>query len=107
MRIYLSGPITNCPNYRRIFAEAQTILENMGEKDIVNPAELCRVVNVRKMTYGEIMTICKDMLRTSDVLLLLPGFDKSHGCGVELGIAEERDMIIMEFEDFVKGGDSE
>lgn len=103
MRIYISGPITDCPNYRRNFAEAQRILESLGYDDIVNPAELCKVVNTDRMTYEEIMTICKELLRTCDVLLMLPNHERSHGCGVEEGIAEERDMIIMEFEDFVRG----
>ena len=103
MRIYISGPITDCPNYRRNFAEAQRILESMGHDDVVNPAELCRVCNTEKMSYSEILNICKEFLRTCEVLVMLPGHDKSHGCGVEEGIAEERDLIIMEFEDFVRG----
>ena len=103
MRIYLSGPITNEPNYRRNFAAAQSILEEMGHDDIVNPAELCSVINTDKFTYKQIMTICKDLLRTSDALILLPGYEKSHGCGVEEGIAEENDLIIVEFQDYVEG----
>ena len=103
MRIYLSGPITGMTNYRRNFAEAQHILEELGHDDIVNPAELCKVMNTDRMTYSEIMVICKDLLRSCDVLLSLPGHNKSYGCGIEEGIAEERDMIIMEFEDFVNG----
>ena len=78
-------------------------MESMGHDDVVNPAELCRVCNTEKMSYSEILNICKEFLRTCEVLVMLPGHDKSHGCGVEEGIAEERDMIIMEFEDFVRG----
>lgn len=102
MRLYLSGPITNEPNYRRNFAEAQRILESMGEDDIINPAELCKVLNIEKYSYKDIMEVCKGLLRTADVLILLPGHEHSHGCGIEEGIAEERDMHIMEFEDFVR-----
>ena len=103
MRLYLSGPLTDCPNYRRVFREAQNILEQMGHDDIVNPAELCSVINTDKFTYEQIMTICKDLLRTCDALILLPGYEKSHGCGVEEGIAEENDLIIVEFQDYVEG----
>ena len=103
MRIYLSGPITGQQNYRRVFREAQSILESLGHDDIVNPAELCSVVNVEKMDYEQLMNICIDLLTTCDVLILLPGWEKSHGCGREWGIAHENDMIIMEFEDYVGG----
>lgn len=102
MRIYISGPITNEPNYRRNFAEAQRILESLGYDDIVNPAELCKVLNIEKCSYKDIMEVCKGLLRTCEVLVLLPGHERSHGCGVEEGIAEERDMFVMEFEDFVR-----
>lgn len=103
MRLYISGPITNNPNYRRDFATAQSILESMGHDDIVNPAELCQVINTEKFTYKQIMNTCKDLLRTCDALILLPGYMESHGCGIEEGIAEENDLLIVEFQDYVEG----
>lgn len=103
MRIYLSGPITNEPNYRRNFKTARTILENMGYTDIVNPAELCQVVNPEHMDYEQIMIVCIDLLMTCDAVLFLPGWNNSHGCGREWGIAWANDLICAEFEDFIKG----
>lgn len=101
MRIYLSGPITGQPNYRRVFREAATILEDKGYTDIVNPAELCAVVNVENFGYENIMTLCRDMLSQCDVVVTLPGWKNSHGCGREVGYAEAMDLLVIEFEDFV------
>ena len=103
MRIYISGPIKDCPNYRRTFREAQSILEQMGHDDIVNPAELCQVVNPDKYGYENFMALCKDLLATSDAVVLLPGWHNSHGCGREIGYAEAMDLIIVEFQDYVEG----
>lgn len=102
-RIYLSGPISNCPEYRRIFSAAQELLESMGYDDIVNPAELCRVVP-NNYPYDKVMILCLDLLNECDAVLFLPNWQKSHGCGVEYGYAIATDKITMEFEDFVKGG---
>ena len=100
MRIYLSGPITGQPNYRRVFREAKALLEEQGYHDIVNPAELCEVIP-KSYPYKDIMTICIDLLSNCDAVLLLPGWEKSHGCGREIGYAEAMDLIVMEFEDFL------
>ena len=103
MRLYLSGPITNNPNYRRVFREAQSILESMGQNDIVNPANLCEVLNPGAYGYENIMVLCKDLLATCDAVVLLPGWEKSHGCGREVGYAEAMDLLVVEFEDYVRG----
>lgn len=101
-RIYLSGPISNNPNFRRMFREAKSILEAQGYSDIVNPAELCEVIP-SNYPYDRILDLCIDMLAECDVLILLPGWRESHGCGREYGYAQAADKIIMEFEDFVNG----
>lgn len=103
MRIYLSGPITGQANYRRVFNEAKTILEAQGYKDIINPAELCQVLP-ETYPYEKILNLCLDMLAECDVLVLLPGWQQSHGCGMEIGYARAMDLIEVEFEDFVKRG---
>ena len=100
----MSRPISNEPDFRRIFSAAQSMLESMGYDDIVNPAELCNVVP-NNYPYDSIMTICIDLLNECDAVLFLPGWKQSHGCGVEYGYALATDKITMDFEDFVmKGG---
>ena len=105
MRIYLSGPITNEPNYRRNFAAAQSILEEMGHDDIVNPAELQSVINIKKMPHKEAVAFCFDLLDHCDAMLQLPGWQNSKGCMAEWGYAlGQGNIILMEFEDYVKRG---
>lgn len=104
MRLYLSGPITGKADYRRVFRDAKTILEEKGHHDIVNPAELCEVLP-NGFPYEDIMMICIDMLSKCDAVILLPGWKESHGCGREVGYANAMDLITMEFEDFVARGD--
>ena len=105
MRIYISGPITNEPNYRRNFAAAQSILEDMGHDDIVNPAELQSVINIKKMPHKEVVECCFNLLSKCDAMLQLPGWKNSKGCMAEWGYAlGQGNIILMEFEDYVKRG---
>lgn len=103
MRIYLSGPITNEPNYRRNFAAAEQILTELGHTDIINPAELHRVMPaIDKMNHEETIQLCFDFLNRCDAMVLLPGWQKSTGCMAEWGYAHGCDhIIIVEFEDFI------
>lgn len=102
MRIYLSGPITNEPNYRRNFKVAQDILAENGYLDVVNPAELCQVISkTGKDDYEMLMDVCINMLRTCDIVLFLPKWKTSHGCGREYQFALDQDLVVMDFEDFV------
>ncbi len=106
MRIYISGPITNEPNYRRNFAVAQQILEEQGHKDIINPAELSKAIpSIEKMNHEEIILLCFDLLARCDAIVMLPGWRNSTGCTAEWGYALGCGTIIVaEFEDFVKRG---
>lgn len=104
MRIYISGPITDCPNYRRNFAEAQRILESMGHDDVVNPAELQRAINMEKMNHQEAVEFCLDLIDRCGAVLLLPGWKESTGCMAEWGYALGRGLIVTEFEDYVNRG---
>ena len=105
MRLYISGPITDCPNYKRNFATAQSILQEMGHTDIVNPAELERVMpDIEKMNHEEIIQVCFEFLSRCDAMLMLPGWNKSTGCMAEWGYAQgQGNIIIVEFEDYIKG----
>lgn len=104
MRIYLSGPITGKKNFIEVFTAAQDILEEMGY-EVVNPSNLCMVMN-KSASWEDFMVIDQELIRMCDVLVQLPGWKKSLGCQREYGMALERNMIILEFEDFVKRGEA-
>lgn len=73
-RLYLSGPITDVPNYLDIFNKAAASLVAEGYR-VINPANLCTVMD-NKATWDDYMNI--DM-------------------------ALERDMIILRWEDLTDG----
>ena len=103
MRIYLSGPITGQNGYKRVFSTAQELLQEKGHKDVVNPAELDKVLpEIEKMDHEEIVLLCFDLLNTCDAMVMLPGWKKSTGCMAEWGYAHgQGNIIIAEFEDFL------
>ena len=98
MRLYISGPITGIENYRRIFQGAKDALLAKGY-DVVNPAELTEVIG-DSFSYDEIMRI--DRLERCDVLVQLPGWEKSRGANIEYGYALGSDKTILKLEDIVK-----
>ena len=104
MRIYLSGPITDCPNYKRNFNTAQAILQELGHTDIVNPAEFERAIPaINDMDHEEVIQICFEFLSRCDAMLMLPGWKRSTGCMAEWGYAQgQGTIIIAEFEDYVR-----
>lgn len=100
-RLYLSGPITGVPNYMDIFNRAEAVLVGAGYQ-VVNPANMCYVLN-SEASHEDYMRVDMEMLRMCDVLVQLPGWEKSIGCNREYGMALERDMVILEYTKFTEG----
>ena len=100
MRLYISGPITGVKNYKRTFQGAKDALTAKGY-DVVNPAELTEVIG-DSFSYDEILSIDLDLLERCDVLVQLPGWEKSRGSNIEYGYALGSDKTILKLEDIVK-----
>lgn len=101
MRIYLSGPISNDPDYIQKFMDADRTLHSRGYQ-VVNPAELYRVLPT-DATYEEIMQIDLQLMELCETLVQLPGWEKSLGCNREYGYALAKDMIILQYSDLTSG----
>ena len=95
MKIYISGAITNNPNYKEDFERAEDYLQReYPSADIINPA-LVNSFFPKSTTHEEYMKMCFCMLDMCDSIYLLKGFEKSCGANRELGYAMAKDMIIM------------
>lgn len=103
MRLYLSGPITKDPNYERKFQNAAAKLRAKGYKEIINPAELTKVIGAG-FTYNETMAIDLGILARCDVLVQLPGWESSRGANIEFGYAYVADKLIVDLEGLLEGG---
>lgn len=103
MRLYLSGPITKDKHYERKFRTAAEKLREGGYTDIVNPAELTKVIG-QEFEYGEIMSIDLTLLSMCDALIQLPGWEHSRGANIEYGYALGADKLVIALEDLLKGG---
>ena len=95
-RIYLSGPITGIPNYKKDFEIVKLDLESQGYKKIINPAELDEVIN--NGDYEEYMKICIALIDMSDLVMLIPGWEKSAGANREMGYALGKDIAVTTYE---------
>ena len=101
-RLYLSGPITGVNDYFDRFQEAFLALAERGY-NVINPAPLYQVMP-DDATQEEYMQICMDLLAMADVLVQLPGWEKSCGCNRELGWAIASDLIVIQLESLLEEG---
>ncbi len=93
MRIYISGPITNDPDYKRKFARVQAHLEQEGHK-VINPSELNQVMPDAERS--EYMSIRLDLLVLAEGVIMLNGWQKSCEACIENGYARASDKIVLE-----------
>ena len=93
MRIYISGPITSDPEYRKKFREAEEKLRLQGH-DAVNPARVADIIRT-DMTWDEWMSIDIGLLKVCEAIYMLPNWQDSRGANRELGFAMGAGMKIM------------
>ena len=91
MRVYISGPISGTTDFKERFRVAAERLTKLGI-DFVNPAELYK--SMPGAAHADYIKVCKSMLGTCDVVMVLPGFNDSEGCMQEYELAKRLGLPI-------------
>ena len=89
--VYISGGITNVPNYKEHFAEAEAYLKSQGH-EVINP---CMIVLPESCTWSDYMKIDLGLLSLCDTVYMLKGYSKSRGAMVELKTAMQLNKNII------------
>ena len=93
LKVYISGPMTGLPNMnRKTFAEAEEWCRQQGMSPF-NPGWLLFEEDTA-FKYDEMLQIDIAALSLCDMILLLPGYDKSNGARVELELATRLGLQI-------------
>lgn len=101
MRIFISGGITDVPDYENHFKRAELELLARGYA-VVNPAVLGRgMLPNDKFTHEEYMRVTLTMLDMCGGIYMLSGWEKSKGANIELQYARvHRKKVIFEGEGY-------
>ena len=92
---YLSGPITGTDDWQERFARAEKSLSEFY--DVINPARVS--MSLPPMEHCDYMSVDLALLDLCDVIVMLPGWEKSHGASKEYTYAKEEGIKIMFYEE--------
>lgn len=95
MRVYISGGISEVPDYTERFEKAEKYIKAAG-LDPLNPAKLCKDLP-KSFRHDEYMKVCLSALKCCDGIYMLNGWEKSKGAMDEFLTAVKLKMKI-EFE---------
>ncbi|ENO2626677.1 DUF4406 domain-containing protein [Salmonella enterica] len=95
--VFICGPMTGCENYNRdAFMRKERELINYGAT-VLSPAML-----PDGLEHEQYLTITRGMIRVSDVICLLPGWENSEGARLEVLYAIRRNIWPMGFDGAVR-----
>lgn len=93
--IYISGQITNCPNYEEQFEQAeQYLMKRYPGAIIINPAKLNK--KYPKSTWRDYMLIDIDALHNCQMMYMIDNWRVSKGACIEygFGLAEHKTILF-------------
>lgn len=100
MRLYISGKITNNPNYKEDFGKAEKWLLSKG----ITPINPCKINDIcDKLTYEEFMKVDYCLIDLCDGLFMLKGWQDSKGALSEMCYAKSLGKKILYQGYFRKG----
>ena len=89
--IYISGPISNDPEYKAKFKEAQDMLEQCGFC-VLSPAEEIRVEPWKE--WADYMAEALILLLQCDQVYMLKGWSTSTGACLEMKLAKKLGKLV-------------
>jgi hypothetical protein len=98
MKIYISGGISNVPDYKKHFTAAANRLDALGWL-VVNPAELDLGPGA---TWESYMKLCIPMLCPCDAIEMLPNWELSRGSREERRIAKMLGIPVQYADEVVR-----
>lgn len=106
LRVFLAGPMTGMPEHNiPEFMRVASILRAMGHQ-VTTPIEVNELVDreqADKPTYRTLLARDLELIAgtTVDVLVLLDGWEQSHGARLEVEMAHELEKSVYELDDFI------
>lgn len=97
MKVYLSGSISEDPDYRTKFTAAAEYIDHLGQFTIVNPAAWCCMA---LWPWAECILFDLAIIRGVDALVSLPGSEKSPGAQIEVLYARRLGLPVLDLADF-------
>ena len=95
MKIYISGKISNNPNFKEKFEKAEDYLnKEYPNAEIINPA-LVNSFLPKSTTHEEYMRMSFLMLDMADAIFMMKNWKTSCGASQEYGYALAKDKIIL------------
>ena len=109
MTIYIAGGITGVEDYKARFAAAQRMLLREGE-DRMDSTAWCygspradTVMNTAELPAdwpGKVyMDVCLAMIRAADLVVFLPGWERSHGASLEMQYSRYEGKPVYKIEE--------
>ena len=95
MKIYISGGITNVPNFMEQFEITEKYLrKTYTTAEIINPA-LVNSHLPKSTSHEQYMKMSFVMLDMADVVYMMPNWKESYGANQEYGYALAKGKIIV------------
>lgn len=102
-KVYISGPMTGLPNYNypAFFAMEKKLNGEFPSCCVLNPANIDNLYNIDTISLLPpsrtwYLTTAVQMLLECRIVVLLPGWEESPGALLEVQIARELDMVILD-----------
>lgn len=94
MVVFISGPMTDIPDYKERFEKAEKKLKSAGYT-VLNPAKFNEGLDYKALGKERILSHDIHLLSTADAIYMLDGWENAIGCNREYGFAIGKNMPVI------------